>query len=507
MNRSRLVFPSFLFLAFLPTAGYSQAGLWGPWPVSVHEWGVHEFDWTNPAATATAVAPFMYTDKTPGVPIPPPGPRVKDLPPDWGIRLKPVLYFHTRANDKARVGVEVRFVGGHASSWWPQVSIYRTPAQVAQAAPFDYNGWMQQQPKFYRPGQVKVPDDQRFELAWQDLTITKTAPPRGLPDHTGQPAWIAQARKVDCDYVSNGKETEKFLFYEGQTRETPALAVLPANSAMTTDSRATTCYLVNAGDQPIYDVFVVYRDTKRGVRWSTYLAELPVVPTTNEHESSPGHAVIQIVSIPLPDFATLAPAPEKGDSLQGAERQFTGRLRDRMLETLTAGAPLPMPGNGPFPRIPAAPQPPTQIAMLYADEAAALDRIWAHDFFSGEGLTIVYREAPAYLDQAMPLQLFTDAAHYVVLSRCGLVLNQQMNVTDAPLVEKTIYQFMRETDPALRTQLAAVLSQRRFLALGLLHFYIREGASWPGASARYDPLVEWLEGGAVGTPPAAPPGK
>ena len=175
MNASRtaLCFTALLLLSVTCRAQWIQ---WPePWeghPVVVHEWGVHEFDWSQSTAPVPAVPGFMYTERKPGVMLPPEAQRVKEYPLEFGIRTKPILYFYP-PNYPVQVGVEVRFANGHAHAWWPQANVYRTPAQVAHARPFDWETFLKQHSHQLGLREVKVPDDERFELAWNNLTLTQ----------------------------------------------------------------------------------------------------------------------------------------------------------------------------------------------------------------------------------------------------------------------------------------------------------------------------------------------
>jgi len=435
-------------------------GEWFAQPLVAHEWGVHVFDWQGNAALTEALPDFMHTDAKPGTSIPVEG-RVKDLPPDSGIRTKPVLYFYTPGynigGETTPVGVEVRFAAGHASAWWPQVSIYRTPAQVAQAVPIDWPAWQaMHQGRRWNTPLTKVPDDERFELVWHNLALTAAAP--NLPPAGGdlpEDHWVRRARQVNSLYVSNGKEAEKFVFYEGKTAETPAIAILPP-----VDQQDVNYHLVNVSDFPIYDIFAVYRDSERGVVWTKYLAELPPAPARPVRQGSLSGGMS---AFPLPDFAAL-PNKSAPDAAT-----FTAHTSDRLLEVLTAGEYFTGQFTDDFWRDPADFQPPTASAQLFPDEARAVEAIWRNDFFSAEGLTIIYRESPASLDQAMPLLLFTDMFHYVKLSRCGLVLNRHIPISQLKAVDKAVT--WSRWDAENREEHLALCRQNRFLALGLARYY------------------------------------
>ena len=226
-----------------------------------------------------------------------------------------------------------------------------------------------------------------------------------------QDHWVKLARNVNSAYVSDGKEAEKYIFTRGKRPRSPAIVILPP------PRNDSNHYLVNVSDFPIHDVFAIYRDKARKVVWVKYLPMMAPVPVvaTNPEVLSRGYNVPQITALALPDFAAMTPA-------QGlTPEEFTRMTRDRLLETLTAGVFYDGDMSMDL-RDPTLPQPPTTQSQLFPQEASALEAIWHADFFAADGLTILYREDPAYLDQAMPLNIYTDMFHYVKLTRCGLVL-------------------------------------------------------------------------------------
>ena len=448
------------------TASVMVAGMWRPQTLVVHEWGVNYYDWAKGVAVAQKMPDFIYTDKAPGRSVRVPALRVKDMPPDSGVRTKPVLYFHAEgySNRAVPVAVEVRFAYGNANAWWPQVNVYRTPDQVADAKAVDWDAWRKQQEKermTRRP--PKIPDDKRFELSWHHLTLSKSLPKgvtlsgADLPDNH----WVKVARQVDSHYVSNGKEVEKYLFYEGTTTRTPVVTVLAP------EGRGKTHHVVNVGDHPIYDVFAVYRDGKRGQIWTRYLAVMPPVPRIPKKAFTWGHEVPQIVSLPLLD-SDIMPA---GDPV--SKKKFATRTTERLVEALTSGQHLAFGCRGM--RDPADHQPSTVTHQLYHDEAVALEAIWHEDFFEAEGLTIIYRESPAHLDEAMPLHIYTDMFHYVKLSRCGLVLNRNVNYRAAKAVADAVRSFGPNAGAKTKAKSLATCRRNRFLALGLVEFHRRMG--------------------------------
>ena len=68
---------------------------------------------------------------------------------------------------------------------------------------------------------------------------------------------------------------------------------------------------------------------------------------------------------------------------------------------------------------------------MFAKEAVGMESIWHDEIFEAEGLTIIYRESPEYLDEAMPIKIFSP--HGVLLSRCGLVINKNVNLGSVPI--------------------------------------------------------------------------
>ncbi|MCD4823552.1 MAG: hypothetical protein K8S55_03020 [Phycisphaerae bacterium] len=449
------------------TAQSAAAASWVAQPLTVHEWGVNEFDWSGRLGDPLEGLPaFIYTDKSPGKSLPAPAQKVKALPPDSGCRAKPILYFYpSGGRDNVPVGVEVRFAFGYVNAWWPQVNVYRTPKQVAAAKPVDWVTWRKKhsQLPFARGKTLEIPDDKRFELVWYDLKLTKKLP-KGLSlpgtklpkDH-----WVKLARQPDSRYVSNGKQVEKYLFYEGATREVPAVTILPPNQL---DKRY---HIVNTGEFPIYDVLVIYRDKDR--QWTKYMAVLPPVPAAKKRIPGWGHDVRQITSLPIPDFAKL-PA----DKVMGDE-EFRRRTSGRLVEALTIGGHYT--GTlygGPYLRDPAAPQPPTKMHHLFKAEAEALEKIWRKDFFQSGGLTIVYRESPAYLDKAMPLNIYTDMHHYIKLSRCGLVLNRNIQLSAVGTVNSKVGAFSREKDPKKAAAIIDSLRTHRLMALGFARYMVKQ---------------------------------
>ena len=477
--------------------------LWIAQPLIVHEWGVKVYNWWTGVAEQEPIPDFIYTDKRPGKPVALPAQRVRDLPPDSGMRRKPVLYFYPQSRYSQQgpvsVGVEVRFAQGHANAWWPQVNVYRTPAQVARAQPFGWAAWRKERALEQRGARRTglPPDDERFELVWQNLQLTKELPKGAKLTESSlhDDQWVRDARAVDAWYISNGSETEKFLFYEGTTRQPPCIAFVPANAFALGRSQDRRVYLVNVADYPIYDVFFVYRITRRQRLWTQYVPVLPPVPDLRARKSALASDARADTPPPIPDRPVRAAPDEYArmyghntrqvmaielasfDEPSGRRRmrgdEFQVRTKDRLIEVLTSGTHFTRREYHGF-RDPAVPQPPTKMHMLYPKEAVALEKIWHKDFFGYEGIVVLYREPPERLDEVMPLHIYTDKNFYVKLSRCGLVLNQIPRGVSPGAVAAAVQGYVRDDEPARLAKHLKVCRDNRFLTLGLARYALRQ---------------------------------
>jgi hypothetical protein len=443
---------------------FAGAMSWTAEPLTVHEWGVQVFDWGTATAARPELPAFVHTDVHPGLAVAAPQKRVKDLPPDSGMRFKPVLYFYLPEQDlgEAIVGVEMRFAYGHANAWFPQANVYRTPAMTANVREPDWNAWrMRNATRSYGATQVKpslpVPDDPRMELAWYRLALSKGLPAAGkLPDVAAD-HWINTARQVQSAYVSNGMEAEKFLFYEGATREKSAFAIIPDEDSFGVTGKAQ--YVVNVAETPIYNVFAIYRRDHHA--WVGYAPTLE--PIKSQAGSQPGGAGSTITALTLPDFDRRTHWTD--------DSELAGPTTDRLLAVLTGDDALSI-NHGM--RDPADPQGPTQSGQLFPDEARALEKIWHDEFFGNEGFTILYRESPAALDQAMPLNLYTDMYHYIKLSRCGLVVCKNIDTRQLRQVYYGARSFAN-MDAKGRNETIPVLRSNRHLTEGAIAYFERLG--------------------------------
>ncbi len=400
----------FAFMAMAPTL---FAELWVAQPIIVHEWGVNTYDWSGKSQKMPEFPAFIYTDVKPGKMTSNTN-IVKNLPPDSGIRRKPLLYFYPPTKQPTKVGVEVRFAFGYANAWFPQVDLYRTPELVKGAKP-PVEMDLQHRGARILGTPKPVPSDERFELVWNELTLhPDQQTPNGTKIHEVLPDdhWINEARNVDAAVVSNGTggEAEKFVFYEGINNEGPKICLIAENGGYS---------LVNTGNHTIYDVTCIYRSGS--VRYSKRIDELSPMPQQIPF-SGKGSSVVPIMKIPAL-LQMKVDALSVGDQAK-ADQEVVQREMLALVQSLTDGDSL-VPQRVTM-RDPADPQPASTMHTLYQKEAEGLAKIWSRDFFEQEGLTIIYRESPAYLDLAMPLNIYTDMYHFIQLNRCGLVCNSHI---------------------------------------------------------------------------------
>jgi len=521
-RQARFGIPSYISIVILGVLTGNSLGNWDAAPIDVHEWGVNTFDWNTGKPLVQDLPDYLYTDKRPGASLPSPKQRVRDLPPDSGIRTKPLLYFYPsqrlgRGPSQAKVGIEMRFAYGYANAWWPQVNRYRTEEISQQGEASDWKSWktgalenwkkrilqnnkdgkaaerwekeLAEYRKLNSEDQIKrlaqlrpwgklprFPEDGRMQLVWEEITLHPKIPTgQVLPgEGLGEHHWVKIARDVDAAYVSNSKETERYLFYEGKTSEEPAIALLPANGGSrhinygrTQGDKREEISLVNVGEHTLYDVMAIYRDVEKGILWT---AHLPVMqPRT--------------VALRIPDFN----APREDDNLKLLPEDFQRRTSERLIENLTVGTPVV--ASNITMRDPADRQGATQRHQLFRKEALGLKKIWHDDFFEADGFTLIYRESPEYLDEAMPLNIFTSMYWHIRLSRCGLVLNRNIPLEEVHKTERALWSYQlagwNKQNEQLQKNLETALPQlkkNRLLTLGQARFYGLHSSFEPGQS-------------------------
>ncbi len=427
-----------------------RAESWSAVEVVVHEWGVEIFDWDSGRRVEVDLPPFIYTPERPGLPIPD-ARRVRRLPPDSGVRAKPILYFHGAESfgPSIPISVEVSFTEGAAICWWPQVHAWRSPREVLRADRSAHDAWLRRfSGQQWRKDDPGIPDDPTVELAWSWLDVTKDAPAGVARSGLDLPAdhWVQRSRDVDAWYVSNGREAERYLFYEGRTREVPAVSLVPCEGGIR---------VVNTGGDPVHDVFVIrVGPSGRDVHFQARLA--------------PG----DLEGLFVPD--AVRPLDDAS---------FRTATSDRLLSRLTIPRPVG-PGHYEGLRDPTDPQTGPSGQGLYEDEARARAGGGGGGLFGEEGVVLRYRADPAARARALPMSIYTDMFHYVSLARTGLVLNRGVPWDRVQEVSAGFEAWLAAA-PGERPALEDRLLGDRFLALGLVRH--------ARLSGRGDPDLDLLE--------------
>jgi len=364
-------------------ASMALAESWCAVPLTAHEWGVQAFDVSGADVRGTAIPTWFHTDASGGTMA---GVPVRTLPHDSGIRDLPVLQFYGPRvfGDTIPVAIDVGFTQGQASAWWPQVSKRQSPAEAnsaeshrARARLLKERGQREPFSREYRA----LPTDPTAQLLWEGLDATRDAP---RPESSGVP-WIESLRDIEgALWLSNGTESERFVFYEADTSESPSLTLERGNSW----TAARPHYVLrNTSDWPVHDVFF----------------------------SADG-------------FVFFAPSIPSGATAgllldQHRDRDPLSSLRARLIDP-SATAPtdvIDWSKGCEMMRDPAIPQIEAEGHLLYAAEVDVLLDVWGDRFFS-ESPTLVYREDVRALQALMPLGIYTDMYHYVQLRRLGLVV-------------------------------------------------------------------------------------
>lgn len=391
-------------LLALTLAGWpsqTRAEMWCADPLWVHEWGVQVFGASGATRSVGPGLPRWFHSRV-GSPSAA-GPPVRHMPVDGGERELPVVHFYAPSTWRpVPLGLQVGFARGEATRWYPQVDDRRRAADAngpaARRARRALLTARRARPTgFGSRTMAPLGRDPTHQLSWDHLVLAES------PRHGRQPTpvpWVRTLRGFDSAlWVNGASESERFLFYEGRTAETPAITLARGG----TFARGRRHYLLqNTSSRAIHDVFVVHR---RGA--STYVFHTPSIPAGR-------HAGFVL---------------EQHRVRRGLTARTRGALRERIVDSNT-----PAPTNDSnwgrdgcvMQRDPALPTEAAAGHRLYAHEADAILEIWGARFFDGQGTTIVYREDTAYLDEAMPLSVHTDMYHHVQLRRLGLALMENV---------------------------------------------------------------------------------
>ncbi|TNF33353.1 MAG: hypothetical protein EP329_08400 [Deltaproteobacteria bacterium] len=232
------------------------------------------------------------------------------------------------------------------------------------------------------------PASEAPQLVWDRLELTQA--PTATPHPTDE-AWIGAARALPARWVNRGAESDRFLFYEAGTAEPMPLA-LRRGDGWRPDRRALV--LENRGAHPVHDLVLTHAE-----RGETYVFAVPAVPAGGEVRF-----VLDALRVPDRRAATHE------------------RLHAALTDPAAGRAPRHLPGDCVMGRNPAVPFEHAEGHRLYPSEVELLLGIWGARFFEQPGTTVVWREDAAALDAAMPLSIYTDMFHHVLLRRAGLAL-------------------------------------------------------------------------------------
>lgn len=390
-----MTFLRFLFVTLvsvLVAAPVAHAESWCAYPLWVHEWGVQSFDGQG-VPTAATLPSWFHQSARPGSSQP----SVRDLPADGGQRALPVLHFYsggTLSPNSIPVGIEVGFRRGAATDWYPQVQGLRTAAQAnSPAAAAARTRLVAARAARTSMGSgVPLDRDPTRQLFWDRLDLS-AQPTRSA--HASTTPWIESARQLDSLWVNGDQESERFMFYEGATRERPLIR-LERGSRYSPSRRHIVVH--NRSAYPVHDVILTHREGER-----VFVAHIPRVPAgrragfiLEEHD--------------------VAPADQ--------DVRTRGLLRDRLVDTSTRTSPRMDSNDCTMMRDPAIPVESAVSHRLYSAEVDLLLQTWGAGFFDGAGTTLVYREDTTYLDTMLPISIYTDMYNYVVLHRAGLAVQR-----------------------------------------------------------------------------------
>jgi hypothetical protein len=389
MRNAGLATPTLLAALLLTPLSVAWGKSWCARPLIVHEWGVQVFD-ANGAASGSRARVTLPSHFHAQAGAATSAARVSDLPPDSGERDLPIMHFYAReGDDRIPIGLAVGFAEGAATRWYPQVDAFRQEQAANSPAALQIRLGLVKARSELKPFGVRprLPDDPTRQLQWNSLTLTRTPL---HPSPSTDVDWVGQARALkETLWVNGATESERFVFFEAKTRERVALKLLRGNRYTDTFRHYI---LRNTSAFPVHDVFVVHREGN-----ALFVFQAPSIPAG----ASAGFAL---------EEHRVAVAD------QGARTRVA--LRNQLVAVRNEGSTCVMG------RDPARPVESSSDHTLFADEAEALLRVWGTALFDQPGTTIAYREDRAYLDQAMPLSLFTDMFHWVELHRAGLALWQ-----------------------------------------------------------------------------------
>lgn len=361
-----------MILALIATAA---AESWCAVPLVAHEWGVTVLHPNGGKSQRASVPEHFHTTGRRASD----GPAVRTLPPDSGERDLPVLHFYAPdGQDPIPVGIEVGFTLGEASAWFPAVT-RRIPAATANADAAAVARSHLQSLRAQRGPEGDVGPDPTKQLHWDRLLLTRA--PLAEPAATDTP-WITDARGVEqARWVNGPGETDRFVFYEADTRERPALVVEHGGSG-----QPDHFVLRNTSDWDVHDVVFVHD----GRSWTA-----PRIPA--------GKTAGFLLRDRFDVDDTRNWLDQRWTDTTGVPRTDGSQTCEMM-------------------RDPAVPAEDSTGHRMMAAELELLWGAWQARLLGGDATRLVYREDPAALDAVMPLAVYTDMFHVPSLARLGVVL-------------------------------------------------------------------------------------
>ncbi|MEL6342856.1 MAG: hypothetical protein AAFV53_06965 [Myxococcota bacterium] len=366
-------------------SGAVHAKSWCAAPLIAHEWGVEVLRGDGQPPVGVPMPSWFHR----GVGSPDAvGEPVRHLPPDSGIRTLPVVQFYAPPTwgSAIPVGLEVGFSDGEASVWFPQVDRRISAAEANGPAAAAARSSLLAQRALRSEGfdrRERVGADPTRQLGWDALSLLRDSPTGA---HRAEVTWVEALREMpQALWVQRGDEVERFVFYEADTREQPALILERGDQWSPTRPHYV---LRNRSDWPVHEVVLV----ADGVAW-----QAPSIPA--------GASAGFLLTDPLQPAAVAA-------WLRG---RWSGAARSPESYRWTVDDCVMM-------RDPAIPVEVAEGHRLYPGEVDVLMDVWAARLFQGAGVHLIYREDTAALDALMPVSLYTDMRHFVEWRRLGVVL-------------------------------------------------------------------------------------
>ncbi len=371
----------------------THAMSWCAQPIWAHEWGVVVFG-ANGVRTAGPGVPanFHTSAGTGGASAADPPVRHGDS--DSGDRFLPVMQFFTYGSGPIPIGLEVGVRYGTASAWYPQVD-HRTPASdangpLALASRTRLLADRARRSPFGPP--LLLGRDPTRQLAWDHLELTD-APTHAAAASTTP--WVDRLRAMPAArWVNGARESERFVFYEANTSETAAITI---ERGPEYGPGRRHLILRNRSTHPVHDVVLVHREAA-----GLYVITAPQIPA--------GQTAGFILEDHRADAAAFTTATDEW--LRASMNAETAARYDGCV----------------MQRDPAVPVETATGHSVFGEEGDVILDTWGARFFNALGTNVVYREDTAHLDEVMPLSLYTDMFHFIVLNRLGLALVENLTL-------------------------------------------------------------------------------